>query len=1080
MPRELARVLVLVSMTLMMVGLRPTSAPAAPEAAQVTDTGSALDIALDNGHHLLWTKTSCDLQAWRDGGGNTLATGLVFDGASRSAVSTWTVSGSSVTVNCGAAHFTFTGVTKDWGVPYAGVSWQITVDQGIGSLTAGLSQLSYNGNTASMRHLHMDTIWDGISQYNSGPGTTTGASDDTQTFTLVLRPEGAYVAYIPSFAEEGGENHSGFSAQINGSMRLWRTFTPARGGQSTFRTPTFAFLFSPTPPAGRTGAQRWLDARLGSFWDQWTSLGLGAQHLHVMQGGACIGAGDWSTWANIDQWFSGTWSPLYWGGLDCDRQFLHTGMFESQVFGGPENATGSSPLNAPELYLPNAQDLPAVIPGVTFPGQPPLQPPFGANYTQGTMEDLRNSLAVQRIMGVRPGMWSRDYYAGCVPDFPDAQHSYQWSRWDKSWTCSYLWKAHPDWGPENAGGLETGPQAYPSFANPAYVQYYKNVHHYWLDQGLLSFFKDTGCFPCTGLAWYQGQQIGTAASYWDITKDLLRAGAHYIIGEQPLLFAATQTDHTGNVMFQKYEEWAYPMANKNWSTITGGWQVNPQQAMAWDQASGFRSASVVSGHGCCGDGVLDYSPPGSLDQIRTINHHYVAMLTTYGMPDRIELVGARQGPHSTYLESGMGASDTFMNTHNSQVLPLGSVFQIEQEQMFLPWRPIDFTFGDWCDTTHEPRCNKLHGIVRGYNGTAAVAHPANAAITPLDDEQHWDWDDTYWVYGSGGSARWVRYSDGSVWQPGGSVAASVPTVGNVSVVGGGSNTTTITFTTNTPSTAWVEYDTFGPAEAFNNRRAAGIPPAYAHKTGLDLATLPVATSHSATLANLTPNATYHYRIVARGPAQAVTQDATFVAGGQVNPTNTPAVPTATPGGPTPTRTATPGGGASVSASVGATVAISFSNPSPDIGDNLQLGLTTTDEPFWWAFTGCDQSNQPVVFSGTCNAPLPAAGTYVARLHRSGAFANALLASTTFTVGGAPPTATRTATLVLPTPTVTPSATTTPNPTTTATVLPTSTSTPAATTTPTPAATATATATCELVVQRNGVFTNIPQAPSTCP
>ncbi|MER3438625.1 MAG: hypothetical protein C4346_14135, partial [Chloroflexota bacterium] len=40
---------------------------------------------------------------------------------------------------------------------------------------------------------------------------------------------------------------------------------------------------------------------------------------------------------------------------------------------------------------------------------------------------------------------------------------------------------------------------------------------------------------------------------------------------------------------------------------------------------------------------------------------------------------------------------------------------------------------------------------------------------------------------------------------------------------------------------------------------------------------PLGTSHRVTLENLQPGATYHYRIVVRGPAQGVTPDATFVA-----------------------------------------------------------------------------------------------------------------------------------------------------------------------------------------------------------
>jgi hypothetical protein len=110
----------------------------------------------------------------------------------------------------------------------------------------------------------------------------------------------------------------------------------------------------------------------------------------------------------------------------------------------------------------------------------------------------------------------------------------------------------------------------------------------------------------------------------------------------------------------------------------------------------------------------------------------------------------------------------------------------------------------------------------------------------------------------------------------------------------------------------VEYDTYGRAEEHHGRRPAEWWPNYLHKTNLEAEGAPeVGTTHRRTLTGLTAGATYHYRIVVRGPAQAVTPDATFVAGAAPPPSPTPGAATATvpplaTATPTPTAPPIPG------------------------------------------------------------------------------------------------------------------------------------------------------------------------------
>jgi len=230
----------------------------------------------------------------------------------------------------------------------------------------------------------------------------------------------------------------------------------------------------------------------------------------------------------------------------------------------------------------------------------------------------------------------------------------------------------------------------------------------------------------------------------------------------------------------------------------------------------------------------------------------------------------------------------------------------------------------------------LSGLSRGQNGTTPAAHSAGASIVPLNDPLHWTYDDAYWVYGQAPNEVWVKYSDGSVWQQGGTTPASLPQITGVQVIPNGT-TATVTWTTNVAAACWVDYDTYGAAEAYNGQRPASWWPNYLQHTNLNDPGAPAAaTSHSRTLTGLTPGATYHYRVVCRGPAPAVTADATFVAGG-AGPT--PTVPPAATPTRTPSRAATP-------AATGTATATPPASPTSAATSSSTPAVTATPAAGW--------------------------------------------------------------------------------------------------------------------------------------
>lgn len=988
-------------------------------------------LTFSNGHRLDWQ--GCDLAGWYGPGGVKLAQGLTLSFPSSLTRQSASQNGDTATVVCtgngGTVTFTLTGTARDWGATYAGVTWQLTLDATapLGQLTAGLGFLAYNGDPYGLTQFAMDATWEGMYQFNfEHPEQIHGVCDPQQTFTLLTRAEGAYVAYVSDFHDTG--DLTGFCTHPYPpvGVGLDKTFTPPGPGLMHWRMPPMTLLWTGTP---RGTAQHWLDARFGSFNEQWASLGLTARDFHPMHEGSGGGAWDWSGVYTADWPYGYIW--YYLRGQDQKRAFYHTGIFSGADV---NHITGDDPL-APDMYFPNASDLPASIPGVTFAGQPPLQDPKDPGdlrygyMTQGTMQQLRDLLDSQRILGMFPGMWSRDYYSACPDDIPADTSQYgQWSRWDKTWPCSYIWKAHPDWGARFSDGnlKPRSQQAFPNYSDPAADQWRHNWHRYWLDLGLMSFFRDTGCFPCAGWDYNaSGQASDNTLRDWNLLKDVARNGGTYIVGEQPLLFGVSTPDHTGNIEFHKYQEWVYTFANKSWGTINRGYLHYDRTLMDWDPVSARRTHNIVGVSGCCDNQEVMTTNAAS---IAASFQGYTDHIQRYGPPTRVELVNSRPVAWPTWLHDPMDASQTTIAIHNTYALPQSTVVQVEGEQIFIPNR-----FGPpWCggdaNIPFYYGCNVGSGITRGYNGTTPAAHAVGATIQPLDDRTHYDWDDAYWVYGTGANEVWLRYSDGALFNRGGTQARGAPQISNVQV-----NGNTVIWTTDTPTQGWVEYDTYGAMEAHNDRRLDGLWPAYRWGSdNTDAGLPPASTSHSTVLDRLEPGKLYHYSVVARAPVGARSADATFTANlVQATPTPVPtptSVPPTPPPGSVPVVTVSP-----AVAESGGAVTVSWTG-NADAGANFHL--SSADQAVWYtdpAFYGdCTPTpTNSVIASGACTVTLPALADGGYRFNLLDAADTVVLASGAFYVG-VPPTATPTATA---TATATPTPTRTPTNTPTATPIP---------------------------------------------
>jgi hypothetical protein len=278
----------------------------------------------------------------------------------------------------------------------------------------------------------------------------------------------------------------------------------------------------------------------------------------------------------------------------------------------------------------------------------------------------------------------------------------------------------------------------------------------------------------------------------------------------------------------------------------------------------------------------DQTEPGYTAGVKAEARWFGALQDRFGLPDRVEVVDPRPLPTTPYpitLARALAAGPEPTPVERADEvwvlplyrLPLAGRIRIDDE--VIAYRRSN------SDSGLNAGISTLSETTRGWGGTVVAPHGEGATITSLDDQQHWDYDDAYWVYGQGPTEVWVRVSDGSVWQAGGTTPGSVPTISGVQVSPSGTSAT-VSWTTDRPASGWVEYDTYGRAEEHHGRRPAEWWPNYLHKTNLEDEGAPaVGTTHRRTLTGLTAGATYHYRIVVRGPAQAVTPDATFVAGG---------------------------------------------------------------------------------------------------------------------------------------------------------------------------------------------------------
>jgi hypothetical protein len=1072
MERLMVRWRILLLASLILTGLLSSGATLRTPAFQtptVVENDLSVTLTFANGHRLEWVKRDCWLYAWLDQRGVMLGSGLEFQvdmpggygGQLQPGNPTYvqtTSTTDSVTIHCTANwpghpatayRFTFQNATADWGEHWDGMTWQVAIDLPLTNLSLGIGALSGDFQPLGFRHWTMVPDNDSLQQTNYlQPEETLVKGASQQTFSLVTHPVGSYVAYIPNLLADG-TNFTGFTTRMQypSGVALYKQFDPPVVGTQPFQTPPFTYLFS-HEAASRAIPQQWLDVRLGTFHDQWASLGLGRQHLQAPLDGDYRTADDWST-THTSGYLAG---QKAWGYYDGNRAFNTTGMFQGPR-GTAANIASTSAIGDPEYNLPNASDLPQVIPGVTFPGQQALQDPKGWPYTQGTLAQLQDTLAHQRILGMRPGLWHRDYYPGCVASEADPQNATQWSRWDKTWTCSILWQFHPDWGQQLPDGtLDPTPQAFPNNLNPDYHAWKLAWHQYWVSLGMMGFFRDTGCFPCVGHSWYNGTLASQTPSEWTYFTELLHAGAAYVVGENPTLFGLGYGT-AGDPRFSQYKEWAASLLTGGWGDFyingVSGFRAAESQ---WDVRVARRLHTVLAGNPCCDFAVQQTSPPSAQGEARVENEYYAAMVGRWGVPDRVELISpVPVVPRGTVLASAVDASSTDpIHLDNPLRLPQSGRVRIGSEVIFYN-APSTGGCGHWQPT--PPECNAIGGLIRGYEGTTAQAHPAGEQVTPLDDAQLWDWADSYWVYGHGASEVWVKYSDGSVWQRGGSTSGALPQLSGVQVATTGT-TATITFSTDVPTSAWIEYDTFGTAEEFNGDRIAGVPPIYQKRAPVATSDPPLLTSHSITLPSLTNGALYHYRVVARGPAPATTTDATFTAAAQVS-TPTPA--------PTSTPTLTPAAGVTFTASpatvpLNGTSTVSWSGVTDRVA---RIHLHRMADDAWLqspaVYLNCqtdvgDPAQDPTapIPSGSCVLSLAGLPSGAYNWYLFNADFSVAYGSADFTIGSAPTATATTAATATATPTATSTAT--------ATATPTMTATRTSTATPLPTATPTATAT----------------------
>lgn len=861
---------------------------------------NALNIVFPNGHRLLWDTDNCRLFAWFDERGVALTAPPTSDlwwltpevtasefawqqvpfqvtdyhdawgtmGISRPQFVGYTTSAESITVtyripNRSDAQHPYSGTTTYQetfraetrtigGVAYHGFSITAAVDAGgsipagIGKITIGLiPRLVLNGSQNGMDGWRFDGDGGGIRQWRFADGVDNRYDSEKQTFAIVTHAQGTFVTYPLDVR------------QIDTGRPLlrinWADFHAPRNGMQQVTVGPLCFLFGSLDSA-RPAPQRYLDVRCAVTREQLRAIGFTATMPYWFRPYDYVNAGQTSWTQFVSNWTANN-RPYSQRRL---RLIAHIDVARSQVPGDPTTINGTGPL-FPELYLPNVvENLPA-----------------GDPYVSGTLRQFRDLNDAARALGLQLDYWTREWYEGVG----DPARSTVWSRFDRRWPGSILWKQHPDWVEQNPDGtLKPQPQMTPNLAHPDYQAYRRQwVHDGWFVNGVHGLFRDTGGFAI-GYQWYNRVAPNVApvdVDFWVWVHTL----GMYFLHENPVPLLLVEYNN-GASWAARYREWGAVACFASLSPEGVVSSTVDYTNAQYDPAAARRYHAVVAGVGA--DPSLQF-PAAVQDAARAENALFASRIDRFGMPDRVELIGLQRAtPPRVTLQTAMTASDPptggSIFVSNRLRLPDSGRIQIGSEVLFYQSSGRGESITDhgegWLDR-----------IIRGYQGTTPAAHNVGDAVVSLDDTMHWDYADAYWVYGNGSDEVWVRYSDGTVWQRGGSAPASLPSIAQVQVVGVSGTSATVTWTTDRPCVGWVEYDTFGTQESLTRQRPADWWPAYLHRSPAT----PFGTSHRVTLENLQPGAIYHYRIVVRGPAQAVTPDATFTAGGQGHVVSAPLV-----------------------------------------------------------------------------------------------------------------------------------------------------------------------------------------------
>ncbi|HLH22398.1 MAG TPA: fibronectin type III domain-containing protein, partial [Chloroflexota bacterium] len=760
-----------------------------------------------------------------------------------------------------------------------------------------------------------------------GLDTRDERSDGIHFWSILTHPQGTFVLEQPNLYDPAafGDWHL-FNNGWDQGFWVAKPTTGTTNGNAVTTDPLL-FLWKREP--GRAIPQRYLDARYALVREWLATLQLGPQHNPRAQEGA--GGGGVTPFAQlgtIANYFNGATGAGDWyqrqAQLIAQVPMLHT------TNGQPSGIDQQTNVLAPDYYLPNASDLPG------------LDPAYAASpYTYGTLQQFRDGMNLLRLLGLSATYWSQWYYRGTYCPGSTYGTTPELSHFASTWPCSAFFKDHPDWAWTAADGTRNV-----NYQAPGIFDWMKSwTQQYWLGYGMQGRFLDVNA----QIPYVYGPE---APLFLDFYVWTLRQGG-YIESEKPEAFLGPLYDNDANPYTLSGREWGMPFASgavRDRSCLgipgTSGYTAcqaalassGPYPGTDYDVAAARRVHAIGGALGMAVTG----GPSGRLARMQTFGQSYIDaikaeslhfgnMQDRFGVPDRVELINPAPQPMAAgtvTLATPLGASDTTLYALPVYQLPQTGQVQIDGEI-------IAYTSND-SDSGLNMGLSTLSGLSRGQNGTTPAAHSAGASIVPLNDPLHWTYDDAYWVYGQAPNEVWVKYSDGSVWQQGGTTPASLPQITGVQVIPNGT-TATVTWTTNVAAACWVDYDTYGAAEAYNGQRPASWWPNYLQHTNLNDPGAPAAaTSHSRTLTGLTPGATYHYRVVCRGPAPAVTADATFVAGG-AGPT--PTVPPAATPTRTPSRAATP-------AATGTATATPPASPTSAATSSSTPAVTATPAAGW--------------------------------------------------------------------------------------------------------------------------------------